>query len=115
MVLGSGHGKDDFQRADDRFVVACGQRELWSRIRREINRESDCAWNKFGPETGKPTLADCMAVFLSARECYGASYNQLVLEFVNSGVCPDDLQIQHWLGRLDFKPGNRRAVAAPPV
>ena len=72
---------DEFQRADGRFVIACGQRELWSRVRRQIDRDGHCAWNKFGPETGKPTLADCMVVFLRARECYGASYNQLVLEF----------------------------------
>jgi hypothetical protein len=78
---GRASGQDVFQRADDRFVVACGQRELWSRVRRLIDPAGHCAWNKFGPETGKPTLADCMAVFLSARECYGASHNQLVLEF----------------------------------
>jgi hypothetical protein len=72
---------DGFERADDGFVVACGQRELWSRVRRIIDRGEHCAWDKIGPETGKPTLADCMGVFLRARECYGVSYNQLVLEF----------------------------------
>lgn len=72
---------DGFERADDGFIIACGQRELWSRVRRKIDRDGHCAWNKLGPETGKPTLADCMGVFLRARECYGASYNQLVLEF----------------------------------
>jgi len=64
---GRASGQDVFQRADDRFVVACGQRELWSRVRREIDRDGHCAWHSFGPESGKPTLADCMAVFLSAR------------------------------------------------
>jgi hypothetical protein len=74
-------GFDKFERADDRFVIACGQRELWSRVRSLIDREAHCAWNALGPDTGNPTLADCMYVFLSARECYGVSYNQLVLEF----------------------------------
>jgi hypothetical protein len=74
-------GPDEFERADDRFVIACGQRELWSRVRRLIDRDGHCAWDKFGPDTGKPTLADCMFVFIQARESYGASYNQLVLEF----------------------------------
>jgi hypothetical protein len=72
---------DGYERADDRFVIACGQRELWSRVRRLIDRDGHCAWDKFGPDTGKPTLADCMLVFLRARECYGVVYNQLVLEF----------------------------------
>jgi hypothetical protein len=72
---------DEYKRADDRFVIGCGQRELWSRVRSQIDRDGHCAWDKFGPETGKPTVADCMGVFLRARECYGASYNQLVLEF----------------------------------
>jgi hypothetical protein len=74
-------GLDTFERADDRFVIACGQRELWSRVRHLIDRDGDCAWNKLGPDTGHPTLADCMFVFLSARECYGVSYNRLMLEF----------------------------------
>ena len=72
---------DEFERADDRFVIACGKRELWSRVRRLIDRDAHCAWDKFGPDKGKPTLADCMLVFLRARECYGVSYNRLVLEF----------------------------------
>jgi hypothetical protein len=83
-ALDSGHGNteaDGSERAEDRFVIACGQRELWSRVRRQVNPAGDCAWDKFGPDTGKPTLADCMFVFMRARECYGASYNQLVLEF----------------------------------
>ena len=77
---GSG-GFDKFERADDRFVVACGQRELWDRVRSLIDRDGHCAWDAFGPETGKPTLANCMYVFLFARECYGVSFNRLVLEF----------------------------------
>jgi hypothetical protein len=67
-------------RAGDRFVIACGQRELWSRVRREIDRGERCAWNGFGPDDGKATLADCMYVFLQSREMYGANYNRLTLE-----------------------------------
>jgi hypothetical protein len=74
-------GFDAFERADDRFVIACGQRELWFRVRSLIDRDGHCAWAEFGPDTGKPTLADCMLVFLQAREVYGVSYNRLVLEF----------------------------------
>jgi len=83
-AVDSGRGTglaDKFERADDRFLIACGQRELWSRVRRKIDRDGHCAWDRLGPETGKPTLADCMGVFLRTRECYGVSYNQLVLEF----------------------------------
>jgi hypothetical protein len=40
---GSG-GVDKFERADDRFVVACGQRELWDRVRSLIDRDCHCAW-----------------------------------------------------------------------
>lgn len=70
----------EFDLAGDRFVVACGKLELNSRIRLEIDPSGRCAWDKFGPKDGKATLADCMPVFLTAREVYGASYNRLVLE-----------------------------------
>jgi hypothetical protein len=70
----------DFERADERFVIAAGQRELWSRVRREINPKEKCSWMSFGPKDGKATLADCFGVFISSREMYGASYNRLVLE-----------------------------------
>lgn len=79
---GRGTGKPDgFERADDRFVVACGQREFWYRVKSLIDRDGHCAWDELGPDTGKATLADCMRVFLMARECYGVSYNRLMLEF----------------------------------
>jgi len=60
----SGHGLDieAFERADDRFVIASGQRELWARVRREVDPRSNCAWGAFGPPDGKATLADCMGV-----------------------------------------------------
>jgi hypothetical protein len=79
----SGRGLDleKFERADDRFVVACGQRELWSRVRREVDPEGNCGWAKIGQASGKPKLADCMRVFLMAREVYGVSFNRLMLEF----------------------------------
>lgn len=77
----SGRGADleAFQRADDRFVIASGQRMLWARARREIGSD-DCAWNSFGPSNGKATLADSMRVYMSSREIYGVSLNRLMLE-----------------------------------
>ena len=71
---------EQFNLAGNRFVVACGQKELWSRVRAEISSDELCGWLALGPKDGNATLADCMAVFLSAREGYGASYNRVVLE-----------------------------------
>ncbi len=34
----------------------------------------------FGPKDGKATLADCIWVFLQAREQYGANLNRIMLE-----------------------------------
>jgi len=58
----SGHGLDieAFERADDRCVIASGQRELWARVRREVDPRSNCAWGAFGSPDGKAPLADCM-------------------------------------------------------
>lgn len=77
----SGRGLDleAFERSDDRFVIASGQRTLWARARREIGSD-DCAWNSFGPSDGRATLADCMRVYMSSREVYGVSLNRLMLE-----------------------------------
>lgn len=68
------------ERAGGRFVIASGQRELWSRVRREIDAGERCSWNAFGPKDGKATLADCMRVFLHGREMYGADYNRTTIE-----------------------------------
>ncbi|MDI3567554.1 hypothetical protein [Bradyrhizobium sp. Arg816] len=83
---GRGLDIDAFERADDRFVIAIGQRELWARVHREVNPRGDCAWSSFGAADGKATLADCMRVFLQAREIYGVSLNRLVLEFARVPV-----------------------------
>lgn len=74
---GDGPEADD---AGDRFVIASGQRQLWSRVRHEVDRGGDASWNSFGPEDGKATLADCMRVFLQSREMYGVNYNRLTIE-----------------------------------
>jgi hypothetical protein len=67
-------------QASDRFVVASGQRELWARVRLEVDPAAQCSWQSFGPKDGQATLADCMTIFIMAREMYGAAYNRLTLE-----------------------------------
>lgn len=81
-AAGDGRADNNFEPASagDRLVIACGQRELWSRVRREVNLEEQCAWHGFGPKDGKATLADCMRVFIHAREMYGANYNRVTIE-----------------------------------
>jgi hypothetical protein len=78
---GRGTGIKQFELAGERFVVASGQRELWARVRQEINPSGKCACDAFGPEDGRASLAHCMKVFLFSREAYGVSHNRLVLEF----------------------------------
>ena len=90
-----------FERADDRFVVASGQRELWSRVGAEVDRNEKCAWMPFGPKDGQATLADCMAVFLPAREGYGVSYNRLVLELAQVPAFARFIHKSH-LNLVDF-------------
>jgi hypothetical protein len=111
---GGGDDFEKFERADDRFVIACGQRELWARVRREVNPNQDCAWSAFGPEDGAATLADCMRVFLRSREVYGVSYNRLILEFAKVRVfakfIKDD---QHDLGNWISNPATRSPLPRP--
>jgi hypothetical protein len=66
--------------AGDKFVIASGQRELWRRVRTEIDVERKCHWHSFGPKDGKATLADCARIFLTSREMYGVNYNRLTIE-----------------------------------
>ena len=72
--------KEKFERADGRFVVAAGQRELWARVRAEIAPDEECGWFSLGPKDGNATLADCLTALITAREQYGASYNRIVME-----------------------------------
>lgn len=70
----------EMAHAGDKFVIASGQRELWSRVRREIAADRHCHWHKFGPVDGKASLADCARIMLQAREVYGANYNRVTIE-----------------------------------
>src|ERR1035437_9535219 len=66
-------------QASDRFVVASGQRELWARVRLEVDPAAQCSWQGFGPKDGQATLADCMTIFIMAREMDRAGYNRVTL------------------------------------
>ena len=66
--------------AGEAFVIACGQKELWTRVRADVDSDKHCAWAKFGPRDGSATLDDCLLVMLRAREHFGASFNRLMLE-----------------------------------
>jgi hypothetical protein len=77
----AGDRQERAKPAGDRFVIASGQRALWSRVTREISLDGKAdGWNGFGPKSGKATLADCFRIFITAREHYGANYNRAVLE-----------------------------------
>lgn len=78
-AAGDGDGPSP-EDAGDRFVIASGQRLLWRRVRGEVDKSGEAAWNSFGPDDGKATLADCMRVFIQAREMYGVNYNRLTIE-----------------------------------
>jgi hypothetical protein len=79
-------GAVDVSPAGDKFVIASGQRELWRRVRSEIDADENCHWHSFGPKDGKATLADCTRIFLTAREVYGANYNRLTIELAQVGA-----------------------------
>jgi hypothetical protein len=64
----------------NRFIVAKGQQELSRRILSEVCPNERCHHARFGPADGNASLADCMYVFLSAREQYGANYNRVIVE-----------------------------------
>ncbi|MCA1400034.1 hypothetical protein [Bradyrhizobium sp. BRP56] len=74
------NGETEITDAGDRFVVACGQRELWNRVQAEVSTTRQCAWNGFGPKDGEATLADCLFVMVEGREMYGANFNKVVIE-----------------------------------
>ncbi|WP_342723464.1 hypothetical protein AAFG07_30540 [Bradyrhizobium sp. B097] len=52
------NGETEITDAGDRFVVASGQRELWNRLRAEVSTTRQCAWNGFGPKSGKSAIND---------------------------------------------------------
>lgn len=87
-AAGDGRADNDLEPAPagDRFVIASGQRELWSRVRREVNPQERCAWHGFGSKDGKVTLAECMRIFIHGREMYGANYNRVTLELAQIPV-----------------------------
>jgi hypothetical protein len=85
------HSRFDGKDAGERFIVAQGEDALWSRIHPEIerlwprlHREDDpvgqCVEQSFGPFNGKATLADCLLVFLHAREIWGVTLDRAMLE-----------------------------------
>ncbi len=83
--------------AGERFVVASGQGGLWRRARGEFGVGTECNWMAFGPKDGKATLADCAAVFLFVRECYGVTFNRMMLELA---------QVPAWANFVDEARGN---------
>jgi hypothetical protein len=85
------HSRFDGEDAGGRFIVAQGEDALQSRIHLEIerlwprlHREDDPVGQyleqPFGPFNGKATLADCLLVFLHAREVWGVSLDRALLE-----------------------------------
>ena len=71
-------------RADNQFVVACGQGQLWRRAKAEFGIGANCSWMAFGPKNGQVTLADCTAAFLFVRECYGVTFNRMMMELART-------------------------------
>jgi hypothetical protein len=84
-------------RAGENFIVACGQGDLWRRAKAEFGIGANCSWLRFGPKDGDPTLADCTAVFLVARESYGVAFNRAMMELA---------RIAAWANCVDQAPGN---------
>ena len=85
------HSRFDDKDAGEKFIVAQGEDALQSRIHPEIERlwprlhsEDDPVGQYieefFGPFNGKATLADCMLVFLHAREVWGVTLDRALLE-----------------------------------
>lgn len=71
---------EEMPLAGKRLVVACGQRELWQRVRSEINANEKAAWWALGGPDGEVSLAQCFECFVLSRENYGADLNHLLLE-----------------------------------
>lgn len=85
------HSRFDGEDAGEKFIVAQGEDALWSRIHPEIerlwrrlHREDDPVGQyveqPFGPFNGEATLADCVLVFLHAREIWGVTFDRAMLE-----------------------------------
>lgn len=124
------HSRFDGEDARDRFIVAQGGDALWSRIHPEIERlwprlhsedgpVGQYVEQSFGPFNGKATLADCMLVFLHAREIWGVTLDRALMElarvpafarFVDEKLC-----CGQWLGISDleaFEPRPRELHSA---
>lgn len=78
-------------QAGFRIILACGQRELWRRVRSELSNDERPHWHSVGSEDGGVTLANCFEVLLIARESYGADYNRLVVELAQIPAFADFL------------------------
>ncbi len=81
MVLGGWRRAKPRDLARDKFVIASGQKALWTRVRRDISlNERVAGWSAFGPRDGQVSLAGYFQIFITGREHYGANYNKVVLE-----------------------------------
>lgn len=66
--------------AGDKFIIASGTDELWSRVRREINANEDCAWNALHRGHEKATTDDVLDLILTVILPYRVNQNRFVLE-----------------------------------
>jgi hypothetical protein len=107
------HSRFDDRDAGERFIVAQGEdalqsrihpeiERLWPRLHREDDPEGQYVQQHFGPFTGKATLADCLLVFLHAREVWGVTLDRALLELARvpafARFLDEKLCCGQWLG-----------------
>jgi hypothetical protein len=73
-------GKDGFERAGKRFVIANGKTALWRRVRSEIDPNERCSWNAIHQGRPEPTLGDILDMMLTVAPCYGIRKSTFVIE-----------------------------------
>jgi hypothetical protein len=70
----------------DKFVIACGQKNLWARVRSEIRSDRRCAWMRVNRHEKEPTLEDILDMMLTVVPIYHINQNKFVFEAAKSPV-----------------------------
>lgn len=66
--------------AGTRFIIACGQDNLWSRARDEFGTDRGVHWNRINSPGANPTLADLLELSIHTVPMYGVDHNTFVAE-----------------------------------
>ena len=70
----------DAEPAGDKFIVENGQSRLWPRVRMEIDKEENWAWNHVHRADKGAHIEDILDLMLTVVPAYRINHNKFVFE-----------------------------------